>query len=86
MIYAYRPDAGSRVIGGYMIFYSAGSAAGALASTAVYSVAGWGAVCLLGAAFSLLALAVWALSARRSRLATRRCSRNPGSEGMAIRQ
>ncbi|GIH59230.1 MFS transporter [Microbispora siamensis] len=88
MIYAYRPDAGSRVIGGYMIFYSAGSAAGALASTAVYGVAGWGAVCLLGAAFSLLALAVWALSARRSRLATRRCPRDPasGSEGIAIRQ
>ncbi|MBE3014852.1 MFS transporter [Microbispora sp. NEAU-D428] len=67
MIYARRPDAGSRVIGGYMIFYSAGSAAGALASTAVYAIAGWGAVCLLGAAFSLAALAVWALSARSSR-------------------
>ncbi|XVQ89067.1 MFS transporter [Microbispora siamensis] len=67
MIYAHRPDAGSRVIGGYMMFYSAGSAVGALTSTAVYSVAGWGAVCLLGAAFSVLALAVWALSARSSR-------------------
>ncbi|MEU6412527.1 MFS transporter [Microbispora sp. NPDC046933] len=67
MIYAHRPDAGSRVIGGYMMFYSAGSAAGALASTAVYAVAGWGAVCLLGAAFSLTALAVWGLSARPSR-------------------
>ncbi|WP_182897035.1 MFS transporter [Microbispora sp. H10830] len=88
MIYAHRPDAGSRVIGGYMMFYSAGSAAGALASTTVYSVAGWGAVCLLGAAFSLAALAVWGLSARWSRAATRGCPRNPapGSEGIAVRQ
>ncbi|MGW5263541.1 MFS transporter [Microbispora sp. NPDC004025] len=88
MIYAHRPDAGSRVIGGYMMFYSVGSAAGALASTAVYSVAGWGAVCLLGAAFSLAALAVWGLSASRSRPATRGCPRNPasGSEGIVARQ
>ncbi|GLX07175.1 MFS transporter [Microbispora sp. NBRC 16548] len=88
MIYAHRPDAGSRVIGGYMMFYSAGSAAGALASTTVYSVAGWGAVCLLGAAFSLAALAVWGLSARWSRPTTHGCPRNPasGSEGITVRQ
>ncbi|MFJ5723237.1 MFS transporter [Streptomyces sp. NPDC093149] len=60
LIYAVRPDAGSRLIGGYMIFYSVGSATGALASTTVYARAGWGAVCLLGAAFSALALVVWA--------------------------
>ncbi|MFE6679169.1 MFS transporter [Streptomyces sp. NPDC057729] len=60
LIYAVRPDAGSRLIGGYMIFYSVGSAMGALASTTVYARAGWGAVCLLGAAFSALALVVWA--------------------------
>ncbi|MFB6989657.1 MFS transporter [Streptomyces sp. NPDC056178] len=60
LIYAVRPDAGSRLIGGYMVFYSVGSAAGALASTTVYARAGWGAVCVLGAAFSALALVVWA--------------------------
>ncbi|MFF9508318.1 MFS transporter [Streptomyces sp. NPDC014724] len=60
LIYAIRPDAGSRLIGGYMIFYSVGSATGALASTTVYARAGWGAVCILGAAFSALALVVWA--------------------------
>ncbi len=38
-----------------MMFYS-GSAIGAVASTALYAAAGWGAVCLLGASFSLLAL------------------------------
>ncbi|MFF3669656.1 MFS transporter [Microtetraspora malaysiensis] len=61
VIYAVRPDAGSRLIGGYMVFYSIGSATGAIASTAVYAAAGWGAVCVLGGAISLLALAVWAL-------------------------
>ncbi|MEU6017601.1 MFS transporter [Streptomyces sp. NPDC047515] len=60
LIYAVRPDAGSRLIGGYMIFYSIGSATGALASTTVYARAGWGAVCILGAAISALALLVWA--------------------------
>ncbi|MFD3652150.1 MFS transporter [Streptomyces sp. NPDC058620] len=62
VIHALRPDAGSRLIGGYMVFYSIGSAAGAIASTALYAVAGWGAVCVLGAAFSALALAVWAFA------------------------
>ncbi|MFH8793688.1 MFS transporter [Streptomyces sp. NPDC017941] len=63
VIYAHRPDAGSRVIGGYMMFYSAGSALGALASTSLYAAAGWGAVCVLGAGFSALALALWGLTA-----------------------
>ncbi|MCX5338980.1 MFS transporter [Streptomyces atratus] len=60
LIYTVRPDAGSRLIGGYMVFYSVGSATGALASTTVYAMAGWGAVCVLGAAISALALVVWA--------------------------
>ncbi|MFF2409857.1 MFS transporter [Streptomyces sp. NPDC058092] len=66
LIYAVRPDAGSRLIGGYMVFYSVGSAAGALASTTVYARAGWGAVCVLGAAISALALLVWAATRKES--------------------
>ncbi|MEU9620888.1 MFS transporter [Streptomyces sp. NPDC048155] len=62
LIYAVRPDAGSRLIGGYMVFYSVGSATGALASTTVYAMAGWGAVCVLGAAISALAFLVWAVT------------------------
>lgn len=58
LIYALRPDAGSRLIGGYMVFYSLGSAFGAIASTALYAVGGWSAVCALGAAISCLALLV----------------------------
>ncbi|WP_330316045.1 MFS transporter [Streptomyces platensis] len=62
LIYALHPDAGSRLIGGYMVFYSIGSATGAIAATSLYAVAGWGAVCALGAAFSCLGLVLWALT------------------------
>ncbi|MEU2364188.1 MFS transporter [Streptomyces noursei] len=65
LIYALHPDAGSRLIGGYMVFYSIGSATGALAATALYTAAGWGAVCALGAAFSGAGLALWALTRHR---------------------
>ena len=60
------PDAGSRLIGGYMIFYSVGSGVGAIASTAAYAFAGWTAVAVLGAALSLLALLLWAATQRVS--------------------
>ncbi|GES32407.1 MFS transporter [Streptomyces angustmyceticus] len=59
LIYALHPEAGSRLIGGYMVFYAIGSATGALAATSLYTVASWGAVCALGAAFSSLGLALW---------------------------
>ncbi|GCD40620.1 putative permease [Streptomyces paromomycinus] len=59
LIHALHPDAGSRLIGGYMVFYSVGSATGAIAATSLYTVAGWGAVCALGAAFSSLGLVLW---------------------------
>ncbi|ARX80859.1 MFS transporter [Streptomyces alboflavus] len=64
LIYGLRPDAGGRLIGGYMVFYSIGSATGAVGSTAVYAAAGWGAVCLLGAAISATALVLWAVTRR----------------------
>ncbi|MFG2563623.1 MFS transporter [Streptomyces sp. NPDC048496] len=67
LIYTVRPDAGSRLIGGYMVFYSIGSATGAVASTTVYAIAGWGAVCVLGAAISVLALLLWARSSPTAR-------------------
>ncbi|MFD7897452.1 MFS transporter [Streptomyces sp. NPDC059743] len=66
LIHALAPDAGSRLFGGYMIFYSVGSATGAIASTALYAAAGWGAVCVLGASFSCLALLLWAVTERSS--------------------
>lgn len=66
VIYALRPDAGSSLIGGYMVFYSLGSALGAITATTLYASAGWPAVCASGAAFALAGLAVWAVGERRA--------------------
>jgi predicted MFS family arabinose efflux permease len=60
ILYATDPKARSRLAGGYMVFYSVGSAAGAIASTAIHTWAGWPGVCALGAAISAAALAFWA--------------------------
>ena len=54
----------SRLVGAYMVFYSIGSAGGAIAATAVYARTGWIGVCLLGAAISATALALWATAER----------------------
>ncbi|MCG0289841.1 MFS transporter [Streptomyces sp. PSAA01] len=69
LIYAAQPDAGSRIIGGYMVFYSVGSALGAIGSSAAYAAAGWTAVSALGAAFSCAALLLWATTRRVGRAA-----------------
>jgi predicted MFS family arabinose efflux permease len=61
---AAHPDRTSGAIGGYMVFYSLGSALGAAATTAAFSAHGWTGSSLLGAGFAACALAVWA-SARR---------------------
>ena len=66
LIFAVRPDARSRLVAGYMVFYSIGSASGAIASTSVYATAGWTGVCGLGAAIALLALLFWAATWRRA--------------------
>jgi predicted MFS family arabinose efflux permease len=70
-IYELRPDAGSRLIGGYMVFYSIGSGLGAIASTALYQTAGWTGVCLLGATFSLGAVATAVRAGRATSPASR---------------
>lgn len=61
-----RPDRTSSVIGGYMIFYSLGSALGAAATTVVFASAGWAASSLLGAVFAVGALAIWAIDRRHA--------------------
>jgi predicted MFS family arabinose efflux permease len=53
------PDRISSVIGGYMVFYSLGSALGAATTTAVFTAHGWAGSSLLGAGFAACALAVW---------------------------
>jgi len=64
LIFAKKPEARSRLTGGYMIFYSIGSAIGSIASTYLYAHYGWYAVCLLGAGFSALALGFWLMTRR----------------------
>ena len=58
------PHRSSRVIGAYMAFYSLGSALGAVGTGWVYTTAGWGACCLLGAGYAVLAFIVWLLARR----------------------
>ncbi|WP_174243178.1 MFS transporter [Beijerinckia sp. L45] len=53
------PGAQGRIIAGYMVFYSIGSALGAFGATRAYAAAGWAGVCILGTGFSVLGLASW---------------------------
>ena len=71
MILRTRPEAHSRLVGLYMLFYAVGSGLGALGTTMTYACAGWPGVCLLGASVSLLALVFWWLTR-----ASHRCPRD----------
>ncbi|ADB32991.1 major facilitator superfamily MFS_1 [Kribbella flavida DSM 17836] len=71
LLTAAHPDRTSTVIGSYMVFYSLGSALGAATTTAVFTLHGWPASTVLGAAYATCALAIWA-TARQSTPATRR--------------
>lgn len=64
IIFDRHPQARSRLVGGYMAFYSLGSAIGAIAATMAYAHAGWIGVSVLGAAFSAAALLTWAFTHR----------------------
>ena len=66
LIVAARPDASSRLIGVYMVFYSVGSGLGAISSTMAYAAAGWLGVCALGAAISACALLFWVIVVSRT--------------------
>ncbi|MDV7645158.1 MFS transporter [Acinetobacter baumannii] len=59
MIFRTRPEAHSRLVGLYMLFYAVGSGLGAISTTATYAYARWLGVCGLGACVSLLALLFW---------------------------
>ncbi|MFF8392675.1 MFS transporter [Streptomyces sp. NPDC016172] len=64
LLTAAHPDRVSSVIGGYMVFYSLGSALGAAATTATFTAYGWAGSSLLGAGFAACALVVWATNRR----------------------
>ena len=59
LIFRTRPEAHSRLVGLYMLFYAVGSGLGAIGTTVTYAHLGWQGVCLLGAGVSLLALVFW---------------------------
>ncbi|WP_160004957.1 MFS transporter [Rhizobium sp. 18055] len=58
-VVALQPQNSGRMIGGYMVFYSIGSAIGATGTTTAYAHFGWPGVCALGASFSAAALSLW---------------------------
>lgn len=58
-IYRLDPAARSRLTTGYMACYFLGGAFGSVLAGLAYSAGGWRAVCALGLAFSVGALAVW---------------------------
>lgn len=62
LLTAAHPDRTSSIIGTYMLFYSVGSALGAAATTAAYSAAGWTGSSILGAAFAVGGVVVWAIA------------------------
>ncbi|HEV2369895.1 MAG TPA: hypothetical protein VGR90_08455, partial [Acidimicrobiales bacterium] len=58
-IYRLRPEARSRLTSAYMFLYFVGGATGSVLATTVYSSAGWGGVCAVGAAFGAGASVLW---------------------------
>lgn len=78
------PDRLSSVIGGYMVFYSLGSALGAAATTAIFTAYGWTGSSILGTGFAACALVVW-LIARKPTGTGRKDSRSnsPHTRGAA---
>lgn len=62
MIFRTRPEAHSRLVGLYMLFYAVGSGLGAISTTATYAYAGWLGVCALGAGVGFLALLFWKMT------------------------
>ncbi|MBE5105979.1 MFS transporter [Bacillus thuringiensis] len=66
ILFTVRPEARSRLTASYMIFYSIGSATGAILSTNIYASYGWNGVCILGASVSACALLFWAMTLRQS--------------------
>lgn len=58
-IYRLRPEARSRLTSAYMVTYFIGGAIGSATSASVYGSYGWNGVCVVGAIFAFLALAVW---------------------------
>jgi predicted MFS family arabinose efflux permease len=66
LFYPLRPEARSRLNTAYMTSYFAAGSLGSALSAVVYPLAGWGGVCLLGAAFPALGLVGWVAERARA--------------------
>src|SRR2546427_6828991 len=77
LIFRSNPQAHSRLVGMYMLFYAVGSGLGALISTNAYARFGWHGVCVAGAASSLAPLGVWAARMNAAPATPTPCQPNP---------
>lgn len=84
LIVADQPESAGRIIGGYMVFYSLGSAAGAVTTTMVFDAAGWGAASILGGAYAFAALAVWTIDRLRTGPALWSWEPRPGRDDQGV--
>jgi predicted MFS family arabinose efflux permease len=64
-IYKLQPEARSRITSAYMTTYFIGGAVGSASSAAAWDAGGWSAVCAVGVAFCVIAVAIWATVGRR---------------------
>ena len=64
-IYALRAEVHSRLNTAYMVAYFTGGAVMSAAASLVFSAAGWGGVCVLGALTAAVGLAIWPWTRRR---------------------
>ncbi|WP_433859911.1 MFS transporter [Streptomyces kronopolitis] len=67
MVFGVRPEARNRLNSVYMTSYFAGGAAGSALTSVVWGTAGWGGVCVLGAALAAVTVLVWAADLLRRR-------------------
>ncbi|MFD7669131.1 MFS transporter [Streptomyces sp. NPDC059788] len=67
LVYAVRPEARNRLNSAYMTSYFVGGAVGSALTSAVWGAAGWGGVCVVGAALGAAVAAVWTAERLRAR-------------------
>ncbi|AZS72245.1 MFS transporter [Streptomyces lydicus] len=67
LVYAIRPEARNRLNSAYMTSYFVGGAVGSALTSAVWGMAGWSGVCVLGAGLALVVVALWVADRMRRR-------------------
>lgn len=84
LIVANTPESSGQIIGSYMVFYSLGSAAGAVSTTMVFDAAGWGAASILGGAYAFAALIAWTIDRLRTRNTLGSWEPRPGRDDQGV--